>query len=80
MQVGNRIIPKRIHVRIEHIQPSRCREDFLRRVKENDAFKHEAHKRGGECFCWLPCIARQALRLLHTYQVTVAVSASSLVG
>ena len=30
-----RIIPKSINVRIEHIQPSRCREDFLNRVKEN---------------------------------------------
>merc|ERR1711939_233134 len=32
-QVRNKIIKKRIHVRIEHIQPSRCREDFLKRVK-----------------------------------------------
>eukprot|EP01087_Luapelamoeba_hula_P020104 TRINITY_DN678_c0_g1_i1.p1 TRINITY_DN678_c0_g1~~TRINITY_DN678_c0_g1_i1.p1 ORF type:complete len:162 (+),score=17.97 TRINITY_DN678_c0_g1_i1:34-519(+) len=33
--VRNRIIKKRIHVRVEHVQPSRCREDFLKRVKDN---------------------------------------------
>ena len=29
-QLRGKIIPKRINVRIEHIQHSRCREDFLR--------------------------------------------------
>ena len=29
VQIGNRIIRKRIHVRIEHVTPSRCREEFL---------------------------------------------------
>merc|ERR1711920_238506 len=33
-RVGGRVIKKRIHVRIEHVKPSRCREDFLKRVKE----------------------------------------------
>merc|ERR1712063_143723 len=37
--VGNRIIKKRIHVRIEHVQKSKCREHFLKRVKENEAYK-----------------------------------------
>jgi len=41
-QVNGRIIRKRIHVRIEHVHPSRCKEDFLRRVKSNDELKHEA--------------------------------------
>merc|ERR1711953_869514 len=35
-RVGGRIIPKRINVRIEHIKHSKCRDDFLRRVKENE--------------------------------------------
>merc|ERR1739848_37876 len=35
-QLGNRIIPKRINLRIEHIKHSKCRDDFLRRVKENE--------------------------------------------
>ena len=45
-QVGNRIIKKRIHVRIEHVQPSRCTEEVnIRRIK-NDALKAEAKARG----------------------------------
>jgi hypothetical protein len=52
--VNGRIIRKRIHVRIEHIQPSRCREDFLRRRETNDRIKHEAKVKGGEPTgaCW----------------------------
>lgn len=46
LQVGNRIIQKRLHVRIEHVQPSRCREEFLERRKSNDIKKAEAKKRG----------------------------------
>jgi large subunit ribosomal protein L21e len=45
-QVGHRIIQKRLHVRIEHVQPSRCREDFLERRKTNDRLKAEAKARG----------------------------------
>ncbi|EAT40556.1 AAEL007715-PA [Aedes aegypti] len=40
-RVRGKILAKRINVRIEHVKPSRCREDFLRRVKENDAARHE---------------------------------------
>ena len=47
VQIGNREIKKRIHVRVEHVQPSRCREDFLNRRVENDAKKAEAKKAGG---------------------------------
>lgn len=47
MQIGNRIIRKRIHVRIEHVTPSRCREEFLKRQAANDQIKHEAKERGG---------------------------------
>ncbi|RWR75163.1 60S ribosomal protein L21-1 [Cinnamomum micranthum f. kanehirae] len=45
-QVGNRIIKKRIHVRIEHVQPSRCAEDFRLRKVKNDQLKAEAKARG----------------------------------
>ncbi|PKI65614.1 hypothetical protein CRG98_014007, partial [Punica granatum] len=44
--VGNRIIRKRIHVRIEHVQPSRCNEDFKLRKIQNDKLKAEAKARG----------------------------------
>ena len=47
LQVGHRIIRKRIHVRVEHVAPSRCREEFLARCKANDALKHEAREKGG---------------------------------
>jgi large subunit ribosomal protein L21e len=45
-QHRGRIIPKRIHVRIEHVRRSECREAFKRRVRENDSKKREAKTRG----------------------------------
>ncbi len=45
-QVRNRIIPKRIHVRVEHVKKSTSREDFLKRVRANDKAKAEAKKTG----------------------------------
>ena len=45
-QVRNRIIPKRIHVRIQHVRKSQCHEAFKQRVRENDAKKIEAKKNG----------------------------------
>ena len=45
-QVRNRIIPKRIHVRVEHLKLSTSRSDFLNRVRENDKKKTEANKAG----------------------------------
>lgn len=40
-RVRNRIIPKRINVRVEHVKHSKCREDFLQRMKKNDALKKQ---------------------------------------
>merc|ERR1712023_628016 len=40
------IYKKRIHVRIEHVRKSRCREDFLRRVVANDLASKEYKKTG----------------------------------
>lgn len=40
-RVRGKILAKRINVRVEHVNPSRCREDFLRRVKENDKIRHQ---------------------------------------
>lgn len=45
-QVGNRIIPKRIHVRIEHVLPSRCTEEFRNRKIVNEKLKADAKSRG----------------------------------
>lgn len=44
--VKHRLIRKRICVRVEHISPSRSREDFLRRVKDNEVIKKEARAKG----------------------------------
>ncbi len=40
------ILPKRIHLRIEHVRLSQCREAFKERVRKNDSLKREAKKRG----------------------------------
>lgn len=45
-RVGNRYIEKRINLRIEHVRPSRSRDDFLRRVKENEKKRGEAKSQG----------------------------------
>ncbi|XP_055695581.1 60S ribosomal protein L21 [Lutzomyia longipalpis] len=45
-RVRHRIIPKRINVRIEHVSHSKCREDFLKRVKENEKKLKEAKATG----------------------------------
>ncbi|KZT27624.1 hypothetical protein NEOLEDRAFT_1130650 [Neolentinus lepideus HHB14362 ss-1] len=37
--VGNRYIEKRVNIRVEHIKHSKCRQEFLDRVKRN----HGAH-------------------------------------
>jgi large subunit ribosomal protein L21e len=44
--VNGRYIKKRFHVRVEHVQPSRCREEFLARCKANDEAKHAARVAG----------------------------------
>lgn len=44
--VGNRYIEKRVNVRIEHVKHSKCRQEFLDRVKRNTAASAEAKKSG----------------------------------
>jgi len=41
-----KILPKRINVRIEHVKPSKCRDEFLARVKTNDVKRREALAKG----------------------------------
>ena len=47
-KVGNRIIEKRVNLRIEHVKHSKCRDDFLKRVKQNAELKKEAKAKGGK--------------------------------
>lgn len=34
-RVGNRYIEKKVLVRVEHVNPSKSRDEFLQRVKQN---------------------------------------------
>lgn len=49
-RVGNRYIEKRVNVRIEHINLSRSREEFINRVKDNAAKKQKAKAEGTHMF------------------------------
>lgn len=44
--VGNRKIEKRVNLRVEHVRHSKCRDDFLNRVKANAAAKRAAKEKG----------------------------------
>ncbi|CAG9762903.1 unnamed protein product [Ceutorhynchus assimilis] len=44
-RVRGRIIPKRINIRIEHVTHSKCRRDFLDRVKLNEKLRREAKEK-----------------------------------
>lgn len=44
--VGHRYIEKRVNLRVEHVKHSKCRQEFLNRVKENAAKKAEAKANG----------------------------------
>merc|ERR1711865_1273607 len=50
-EVGNRQLRKRLHIRIEHLRKSRCNEQFLKRVKENDQKKRDAKLQGVKLVC-----------------------------
>lgn len=50
-KLGNRIIPKKLNLRVEHIKHSKCRDDFLRRVKENEIKKTAAKATGEKVNC-----------------------------
>lgn len=49
-RVRNRIIPKRINIRVEHVKHSKCREDFLQRLKRNEELKraYKEDKKAGK--------------------------------
>jgi len=42
--VGNRCIEKRVNVRVEHVGHSKCRREFLNRVKQNSQAREGAEK------------------------------------
>jgi large subunit ribosomal protein L21e len=40
-RVKHRYVKKRIHVRVEHVKPSKCMDDFIKRRAENDKKRRE---------------------------------------
>lgn len=46
--VGNRYIEKRVNIRVEHIRHSKCRQEFLDRVKRNHDGHVAAKEKGGK--------------------------------
>lgn len=45
-RVGNRYLEKRVNVRIEHVKHSKCRKEFVDRVKDNAAKRKAAKEEG----------------------------------
>ncbi|KAF2348723.1 Ribosomal protein L21e archaeal, partial [Trinorchestia longiramus] len=45
-QTGNKKIERRILARIEHCRPSRCREEFEKRIAEKERIRKEAAEKG----------------------------------
>ncbi|KAJ1831488.1 60S ribosomal protein L21A [Coemansia sp. RSA 2706] len=75
-RVGNRYMEKRINVRIEHVNHSKCRDDFLRRVKENAAKAKAAHERGERAqLKRLPAQPREARFVSTTNNAPTTISA-----
>merc|ERR1711934_603547 len=37
--INGRMLKKRVNIRVEHVHPSKCRIDFLARVKANEVHK-----------------------------------------
>ena len=44
--IRNKILQKKIHVKIEHVRLSKCRKAFVDMIKHNDKLKTEANKAG----------------------------------
>merc|ERR1711894_724809 len=40
-KIKGKILAKKINVRVEHVKHSKCRDDFLKKVKENERKKKE---------------------------------------
>ncbi|KAG5639664.1 hypothetical protein H0H81_008825 [Sphagnurus paluster] len=62
--VGNRYIEKRVNLRVEHVRHSKCRQEFLDRVKSNHDAHAAAKAKGGE----------SALSSLPCYQLTIYIA------
>lgn len=44
--VGNRYLEKRVNIRVEHVRHSKCRQEFVARVKKNQQLRIDAKEKG----------------------------------
>ena len=63
-------------MRVEHVKPSRCKEEFLKRSKENDEIKHEAKQRGGKQSIFLIIINNRWKKTKCSISVHTTISGS----
>ncbi|XP_036365154.1 60S ribosomal protein L21-like [Octopus sinensis] len=66
-RVKHRIIPKRINLRIEHVNPSKCQQDFRQRIVECSKLKAEAKAKGIRV-----CLKRQPAGPVKRHFVSIA--------
>lgn len=66
---------KRVNLRVEHVRHSKCRQEFLNRVKANAAAKAEAKASGQHI-----SLKRQPAqpRTAHTIKITAAIKPETL--
>merc|ERR1711916_39327 len=73
-RIKNRYLAKRINVRIEHLQHSKCRLDFHKRVEENNKLKKIAKETGvRQVLKRLPAQPREAESVNHSRNKPVVI-------
>lgn len=70
--VGNRYLEKRINVKIDHVKHSKCRQEFLERVKENAAKRAAAKKAGKTIQLKRKPVAPRAAEIVSGVPTTLA--------
>merc|ERR1739838_1016029 len=70
-RVGTRIIPKRLHIRVEHIRMSSSREAFRARVRANDAAKKEAKAAGKHVDIKRKAVQQRTASLVETSKTSI---------
>ena len=65
--VGNRYLEKRVNLRVEHVKHSKCRQEFLDRVKRNHDAHAAAKAKGGESYFLFLCFTCNCFCALFSY-------------
>jgi large subunit ribosomal protein L21e len=66
--VGNRYLEKRVNVRIDHVKHSKCRKEFVDRVKRNAEKKRTAKAEGSHVFLKRQPVQPREARTVSTKQ------------